>query len=269
VSSTWRGYRCYGKKVYTLSLLAVIAATSIFVFLSLYSEPRHVELYVNALTVLAAGAAFWASLRVLERQKLILYELLRAPWFYISTGLGLWLAAETLWLAYIVLLGEPLELSVADIAWVLGYVFVFAGLYKGVKPLSPLLRNANLGRKMRLALGLPLLLGALLVAATLAEVPEAVAEEGLLVVIVDSLYVLLDIVLLTLSLEAMVFFWKGKFVSGPALFSLGLALLAVSDLPYFAVGGYYPGNALDLLCVVSYIVMAAGIYVYSRQPPVI
>jgi len=248
--------------------LAVIAATSIFASLPLYSEPRHVELYVNALTVLAAGAAFWASLRVLERQKLILYELLRAPWFYISTGLGLWLVAETLWLAYILLVGEPLELSAADIAWVLGYILVFAGLYKGVKPLSSSLKS-TLGHRMKLALGPPLLLGALLVAAALAEIPEAIAEEGLLVVIVDTSYVLLDMVLLTLSLEAVAFFWRGKFARGPALFSLGLALLAVGDLPYFAVGGYCPGSLLDLLYAVSYMVMATGIYVYSRRPPVI
>ena len=247
--------------------LAVVAATSIFASLSLHSEPRHVELYVNALTVLAAGAAFWASLRVLERQKLILYELLRAPWFYISTGLGLWLVAETLWLAYILLVGEPLELSAADIAWVLGYILVFAGLYKGVKPLSSSLKS-TLGHRMKLALGPPLLLGALLVA-TLAEIPEAIAEEGLLVVIVDTSYVLLDMVLLTLSLEAVAFFWRGKFARGPALFSLGLALLAVGDLPYFAVGGYCPGSLLDLLYAVSYMVMAAGIYDYSRRPPVI
>jgi len=258
-----------GSQVYYFLALSVAAAVLTFSLLTLYSEPRCVELYVNTLTVLAAGAAFWASLRVLERQKLILYELLRASWFYVSTGLGLWLAAETLWLAHIALLGEPPGLSAADIARALGYALVLAGLYKGVKPLSLLTRGAGLGYKMRLAYAIPSALGALLIAAALAEIPRAVAEEGLLAVIVGISYVVLDAALLTLSLKAVAFFWRGRFVGGPALLSLGLALLAVSDSPYSAVGGYYPGNPLDMLRAISYMVMAAGIYAYSRQPPVI
>lgn len=259
----------YNERIYPFSVMSIVAVALTFTLLILYSEPRCVELYVNTLTVLAIGAAFWASLQVLKRQKLILYELLRASWLYISTGLGLWLVAETAWLTYILLLEEPLELSVADIAWALGYAFMFAGLYRGVKPLSFLTKSTGLGHKMRLTYAIPLVLGTLLVAATLTEIPEAIAKEGLLTVVVDTSYVLLDIVLLTLSLKAVVFFWRGRFVRGPALFSVGLALLAVSDLPYFAIGGYYPGNPLDLLCAVSYIVMATGIYVYSKQPPVI
>ena len=257
------------KKTYLLSILAITAVASFFVLMSLYSEPRYVELYVNVVTVLAAGATFWASLQVLEGQKWILYELLRAPWFYISVGLGLWLIAETVWLTYIVLLGEPLELSIADIAWVLGYVFMFAGLYRGVKPLHLLAKDTGLSRKTKLVYIAPLVLGILLIAETLAEAPRAIAEEGLPAVIMDTSYILLDVVLLTLSLETIVFFYGGKVARGLTLFSTGLALLAISDLPYFAIGGYYPGNPLDLLYIVSYMVIATGIYIYSRQLPVI
>jgi len=258
-----------GSQVYYSFAPSVAAAVLTFSLLALYSEPRCVELYANTLTVLAAGASFWASLRVLERQKLILYEPLRASWFYVSTGLGLWLVAEALRLAHIALLGGPPGLSAADVARALGYALVLAGLYRGVKPLSLLTRGADLGYKARLAYAIPPALGAPLIAAALAEIPEAVAEEGLLTAIVGVSYVVLDAALLTLSLKAVAFFWRGRFVGGPALLSLGLALLAVSDLPYSAVGGYYPGNPLDMLRAISYMVMAAGIYAYSRQPPVI
>ncbi len=263
-----RRYRMedYEKKAYLVAVLATVVIVLTFSLWCLYPGLYDVELYLNVLAVVAAGATFWVSLRVLDRQRWILYDLLRAPWFYISTGLGLWLVAETMWLSYIVLFGEPLELSLADIAWLMGYVFIAIGLYRGVKPLSLLSREARLSHRMRLAYALPLALGVILAAATLAEVPQAIAEEGLLTVIVDTSYVLLDLLLLTLSLEGVVFFYGGRLAKGASLFSVGLALLAVSDLPYFAIGGYYPGNILDLFYVLSYVVMATGIYIYSKQP---
>ena len=57
--------------------------------------------------------------------------------------------------------------------------------------------------------------------------------------------------------------------NGHILLSIGFALLAVSDLPYSVIGGYYPGNLLDLLYVISYIVITIGIYIYSKQPTII
>jgi len=257
------------RKICLLSISAVILIVFTFLLWCLYPELYDVEVYLNALTVVAAGAAFWASLRVLERQRWILYELLRAPWFYISVGLGLWLTAETIWLAYIVLLGEPLEFSVAGATWLLGYVFMLVGFYRGVRPLTLLTKKTSLSRRMRVAYLASLVLGVLLLTATFTRVPGAIAEEGLATVLVDTLYVVLDLALLTLSLEGAIFLYGGRLTKGPALFSLGMALLTVGDLPYFVIGGYYPGNILDLLYVVSYIVMATGIYIYSRQPPVI
>ncbi|GEM_PF-2531321 len=257
------------QKTYLISTLSIIIVAISFIILSTYFESQHVELYLNTLTVIAVGFAFWASLRVLNRQKWILYKLLKASWFYISIGFGLWFIAETIWLTYTIILGKPLEFSIADITWLLGYIFIFAGLYRSVKPFSLLFKKTGLNHKMKLAYAIPSILGTLLIAITLVNVPEVVNEEGLTTVIVDTSYVILDLVLLTLALKALLFFNSGKISNGLTLFSTGLALLAVSDLPYFVIGGYYPWNILDLLYVISYIVIATGIYIYSRQTPII
>jgi len=237
--------------------------------MSTYFKPQYVELYLNTLTVLTAGFSFWASLRVLNRQKWILYDILKASWFYISLGIGLCLTAETIWLVYIILLGEPQELSIADLAWIFGYIFIFAGLYKNVKPLYSIVKSAGLDYKTKIVYAAPLVIGAILIGTILAAIPGTLAREDLLTVIVDTSYIILDLILFTLSLEAAIFFHGGKAAKGHILFSTGLALLAISDLPYFVIGGYYPGNILDLLYVISYIVIATGIYVYSRQSPII
>ncbi len=273
MNSTWKKYSLANiehQKTYLISTLSIIIIIIVvFIILSIYSEPHYVELYLNTLTVLAAGVSFWASLKALKKQKWILYDLLKASWFYISVGIGLWLTAETIWLAYIIFLGEPLKLSIADLAWVLGYVFVFAGLYIGVKPLSSIVKSVNLSYKTKIVYAVPLVIGAILIGTTLAAIPSALAEEHLLTVIVDTSYIILDLILFTLSLEIVISFYGGKVAKGHIFFSTGLALRAISDLPYFAIGGYYPGNILDLLYVISYIVIASGIYVCSRQSPII
>ena len=257
------------QKIYLISASSIIIVIVVFIILSIYSEPHHIELYLNTSTVLAVGASFWASLKILKKQKWILYDLLKASWFYISVGIGLWLTAETIWLTYIILLGEPLELSIADLAWILGYIFILAGLYKNVKPLYSIVKSAGLDYKTKIVYAVPLVIGAILIGTILATIPGTLAREDLLTVIVDTSYIILDLILFTLSLEAAIFFHGGKAAKGNILFSTGLALLAISDLPYFVIGGYYPRNILDLLYVISYIVIATGIYVYSRQSPII
>ncbi|RLE84981.1 MAG: hypothetical protein DRJ39_02305 [Thermoprotei archaeon] len=257
------------KTIHFLTGLTIAFIVLIFVLWQLFLGTHGIDLYLNTLTVLAAGAALWSSLQVMKKQKMILYRLLKTSWFYISLGLSFWLIAETLWLAYILFLGEPLKLSTADIAWTLGYFFVFLGLYKGIKPISSILKSSGLSSRMKLAYTIPLALGALLIALALAEVPEAIEEEGLITVFIDTSYVILDLLLLTLSIESVLFFYRSKITKGLYVFSIGLLLLTISDLPYFTIGGYYPGNLLDLLYVISYVVMAAGIYFYSRQPPVV
>ena len=59
---------------------------------------------------------------------------------------------------------------------------------------------------MKLAYAIPLTLGALLISLALAEVPEAIEEEGLITVFIDTSYVILDLLLLTLSMEGVLIF---------------------------------------------------------------
>ena len=229
----------------------------------------HLGFCLGALTVVCAGAAFWASLRIVERQKGLLYKLLRVPWFYTSTGLGIWLMAETVRLAHLALLGYMFKPSPADAVWVLGYVFLLTGLYKCSVPISSLARDAGLGSKLWVARVIPLALSVPLVAAVLAASHEAAAHGLWGVVAANALRVVMDLVLLTFSLEEIVMFYGGKMARSLALFSLGLAVMALSDLPYSVVGGYWPGNPLDALRVASYALMALGVYLYSKQPLVV
>lgn len=229
----------------------------------------HLGLYFGALTVLCAGAAFWASLKIVERQRGLLYRLLKAPWFYTSTGLGLWLTAETVRLAHLALMGYLFKPSPADAVWVLGYIFLLIGLYRCANPLSSLARNAGLGGKLWIARAIPLALSVPLVAAVLVSSHEAAAGGLWAVIAANAMRVAMDLVLLTFSLEEMVVFYGGKMARSLALFSLGLAVMALSDLPYSVVGGYWPGNPLDALRVASYALMALGIYSYSKQPLVV
>ncbi len=266
VSENGEGYE---RRAYCVAALAIILVSVVFAVWNLYPDLHGVGACLDLLTVIASAAAFWASLRVLEKQRGILYDLLRAPWFYISAGLGLWLVAETIWFIYAAFLGRPLEVSLADSMWLSGYVSMIFGLYRGIKPLASISKDVKqVSRKVRLATVIPIALGVLLLALVITSAPREVIAKEPQVVVIDNLYMILDLVLLALTLQRVAFFYGGKVAKGPALFSLGLALMAISDMPYFVAGGYYPGNLLDLIYVISYIVIATGIYIYSKQPPV-
>ena len=240
------------------------------VLLMLISPLRgHLGFCLGALTVVCAGAAFWASLRIVERQKGLLYKLLRVPWFYVSTGLGLWLAAETVRLAHLALVGYLFRPSPADAVWMLGYVFMLVGLYRCAVPISSLANSAGLGGKLWAARLIPLALSIPLAVAVLAGSEEAAARGLWAVVAMNAMRVAMDLVLLLLSLEEMVVFYGGGMAKSLALLSLGLVAMALSDLPYSLVGGYWPGNPLDALRVASYALIALGVYSYSKQPLVV
>ena len=222
--------------------------------------------YIGALTVLASAATFWSSLKVLEKQKRILYDLIRAPWLHISVGLGLWLVASTTQLVFILLAVEPPDASFADIVKMLGYSFMIAGLSRSFGSLASLAKKTYLKRRIVMAYALPITLGAVLLTISLGALPQASLQGKLASTLISTAYIILDIALFTLSLEGTAIFLGGEAAKGLTIFSAGLALLAVSHLPHITLGSYNLTYILDLINIVSNIVMATGIYLYSKQP---
>ena len=245
---------------------AGILLVSIYLFM-MFLNPQNLGLLLNGIAVAAAAATVYAGITVIRQQKKIFGVSMRAPWFFISLGFFFWFAGEVCWFI------EPKPchirpISLADLMWVIGYVCVLYGFGSGLRPLTRLARVLG-GFKASITCAAPLLLASLLLSLMAPCLQRIFLEKGSLAALVDFIYVFLDIAVFTVAMEGAVFLgWRSR-AKGLIIMSAGLIMLAISDIPYSLVGGYWPGNPLDLLYALSYMVIATGVYEYSRQPVVI
>jgi len=92
-------------------------------------------LTINAIVnISAALAGIWLGFRLWRSAQR--GESLRAIWGSLTTGLILWLAGEMLWDIYQYLRGIQMPTSSpADIAWMLGYIAIIAGVWLRIRSL--------------------------------------------------------------------------------------------------------------------------------------
>lgn len=215
-------------------------------------------------TILASMTSFYCSLKVLRRHLRVVGGVLESTWFFMSYGLGIWTVAEITFGLSRMLGGTASEFTLADVLWIAGYFLVAYSLYRLARPIQIMTRGSYLSRRIKLAYLLSAYLGGSLLILSLYRLESAAPSiEGL--DMFNLFYVALDAVLLTLSLQATIFFYYSNIWKSFLVFSLGMMLLAVGDLPYFVIGGYFPCNILDLLYSYSYLLIGLGLYIYNIQ----
>jgi len=199
----------------------------------------------------STGAAFGSSLSILERHRRALGAISRSPWFYTSTGMGMWLVSETMGLVYAILEWSYHWLTPADLVWLIGCLVVLIGLWKGLRPLVKLVEEAGLGVLVKAVWAVSLVLGVVALISTaiggagLADVPRVIRAA-------------LALALLALSLEGVALFYGGSAAKSMAAVSLGLVFLALGALASVFVEE-------SLLRIAGYALMAVGLYSYSKH----
>jgi two-component system, sensor histidine kinase PdtaS len=255
-----------------------IALIAIVVNAILYLPPVYrlvgadTVLLVNNLTSIAAAIIsvwlayrLWRSFQPGESQRLI--------WGSLVAGLFLWMIAEIIWDSYQLLLGIILpSASLADLAWVLGYIALITGLILRLRSFRMRLTKPWQFAILAAFGVLVVLVVFYMIFPVLNDTPTGLSYEKFS----GLFYPVFDLVLACLAL-LLVLVLEGGLLSKPwTAIALACLFIAVSDLLYaFALTrGIYqvnPAAGLDLLSYLidtsytfAYVLMALGIYLQAR-----
>ncbi len=219
------------------------------------------------LPIVCAGAAVVMLASTLSAFKVM--DQTKAAWLLLFLGIGLFFLGEVLYGVQELFLGVDLDEvfpSIADAAWSLGYLPIFAGL------LMLLIGYVQAGFPMGnfakyLVAGLALLgLGAFLIVTLFAPI---LADETLsgLTGFFYLFYPLADLVLLVPALilaAVTATLGRGMLARPWMLIAAGFALLGIADIAYSSLdwqGLYGPGSAIDIAWNAGYCVIGlAGLY---------
>ncbi|MEM1509617.1 MAG: hypothetical protein QW291_01860 [Thermofilaceae archaeon] len=240
-------------------LIAIMAL--VFPTILLSPQPDSFTVYVNLYTTVTALIAVLHCFRILETLHQSSSSLIR-PWIFITAGLALWTSAELTFSTHLVLLGEAPLLSLADFLWLIGYPFLFHGISGIASPISRLLRQAGLKNGKRVKLFVHILVIAFIFMILAVRSP-IILEKGVLEIIM-TLYVVLDLALLTLALSTVTVFYPGYYAFPLTLICASFAMFAVSDFLYMMAGAY-ESTLADLIYAFTYVTLNIGLYLYWKK----
>lgn len=171
----------------------------------------------------------------------------RKLWAWFMVGWGLWAIGEILYVVLGYILDEIPYPSLADIAYIVGTIFLIIGL---ILRLRQNLRELSTTQKLvywLLALGTVAAVYFLVLQPIVADV----AEYGLLMTALNAFYPISDLILFLLGLR-LIFDYTGRGASstGWLLVVIGFLLITIADLVYtYAVSYdlYFPNDQANLL----------------------
>lgn len=247
----------------TIAAYLLMAITAlVFPAMLLLPQPDSFTVYVNLYTTVAALIAVLHCFRILEALRQSPSSLLLRHWIFITAGLALWASAEFILLIHLVLLGEAPLFSLADFLWLMGYPFLLHGISGIARPISKLLRQAGLKSEKQVRSFIHILVLALAFV-ILAMRGPVILEKGVSEIIM-TLYVILDLSLLTLAFSVVAVFYPGSYAFPLTLICASFAILAVSDLLYMIARTYELAPA-DLIYAFTYVTLTVGLYLYWKK----
>jgi hypothetical protein len=243
---------------YVIGLLVGIFAINSFIGLVIDSEINFVYYDLTRLGIVGGATAL--SLIVFAKQG---YRgLFGRAYTALAAGLIMYLAAESVWTYYEVVLGEESPFpSIADAFYLIGYagfgyyqfaLFKFYG--KGVKKLVYLIVIPTI------------IILAVLFLENLISLYELTGEEDLLTVVLSVAYPVLDSVIFIPAILMILNSWKGQLTFVPWIFISWVLsgsadiLFAYSSVPQFEA--IFP--AVTMIYNAAYLFMAVGLLWYLR-----
>lgn len=249
------------RSVYLAWTASILSVTLIFAFQSHYSTL--IGPFSNIITPIVAGTALFSSYRCLPRYGFNLRGKFDRVWIYFTLGMASWTIAEVTWGIYYFILKIPVPYpSVAD--------FFYIGAYF---PLSLALLTyfhtfrAGMTKQMTLVS-----VGAIAVCCALVlgfVVPVEFAKtQPLLTALTNSIYPILDLLLISLTILSVVLFVRGTLGRWWAVLATGIVLDIIGDEVFLylsARGMYYNGSFDDLFYIAAYFMFALAFYVHRTK----
>ncbi|HYB75633.1 MAG TPA: hypothetical protein VEC08_01610 [Nitrososphaerales archaeon] len=239
----------------------IIGVSLIFALQPFY--PNSIGAISNILPAACATTAFVSSLSCMRRYGFRWRLNFEVVWFMLTIGMGLWAIAEGTWSYYYFVLKVDVPFpSVADIFYMGGYVPIIAALLGYLDTFHEGLTRRRLGIAV-LAIGLAAVLVFVFV------LPIELAESASLwQFLVDMLYPVLDLTLVSLAILALAIFVGGRLARWWMLFGAAAALYVIGDeffLFQIARGTYYNGSYDDLIFLLGYLTFALAFYAHRKE----
>lgn len=149
----------------------------------------------------------------------------RKVWFTLMGGLLFWLLGETLWLYYEGVAGVAPEASLADGAWLFGYLFILAAFVAQYR-----LLKVRLGRKYELGIGVAVFLAAMATSLLTGWVTTGDGDLTRLERAVYVAYMVGDFLLLYWALLMAGLYWGGKLSFAWLLVAVGVSFYSAGDV---------------------------------------
>jgi len=242
-------------------LVGIVGVSLVFTFQGFY--PDYIGPLSNFFPPICACAAFLSSLSCMRRYGFTLRLNFEAVWFLFTLGTGLWVLAESFWAFYYFVLKVAVPYpSLADIFYIGGYLPVMAGLLGYLDTFRVALSKRRLG----FAVGV---IAAAIALALIFILPVELAQNLTpLKFLIDMIYPVLDMALLSLAVLSLSIFIGGSIAKWWMIFGVGAALYVIADelfLYQVANGTYYNGSFDDLIFLLGYLTFALAFYAHRKE----
>ena len=251
------------KNLYLASILLGAILALIYFFQNQYSDFMY--LFSNAFPPLIAGVAVASSSFALRKYWGKPEDKFSKIWLGFTLGMIFWFLGELGWAVYTLMLNVKIPYpSIADIAWLIGYIPMMAAFHWYVRTFQ-FTTSKRLYKIGAVIIGL-ICLGHF--AYFLTPVFAEMAETEVTTLAVDIAYPALDLVLLGYALLALLIFFRGKIAVAWSLISAAL-LMDVAAYMLFTYttlqGTYYSWHPLELMFHFGYILYALAFYVHRKE----
>ena len=191
-------------------------------------------------------------------------------WLGLMIGFVLWAVGETLWAYYDIRLGEEVPFpSIADLAWAVGYLPLWAALFLRYRSIE--VRGGAALWAALLAVGIVAVLVVRYILWPIITYPD---YERSIEKFLDVLYPVGDLILLLAAVLVSIALWGGRLSSAWQLVAVGMAVLGMADLLFVYASWneiYITEGSPNLITFLSdvpyvgaYLIIAVGEYVQAR-----
>jgi len=251
------------KTPYLASLLLGVILALIYFFQNQYSDFMYV--FSNAFPPVIAGVAVASSYFALRKYWGRPGDRFSKTWLGFTLGMIFWFLGELGWAIYTLFLNVEIPYpSIADAAWLIGYIPIMAAFHWYV-------RNFQFTISKRLYKAGAVIIGLICLghfAYFLAPVFAEMAETEVTTLAVDIAYPALDLTLLGYALLALLIFARGKIARAWALISGAVFMDVVADMLFTYTtlqNTYHNGHPLELLFHFGYILYALAFYAHRKE----
>jgi len=251
------------KTPYLASLLLGVILALIYFFQNQY--PDFMYVFSSTFPPVIAGVAVASSSFALKKYWGRPGDKFSKIWLGFTLGMIFWFLGELGWAIYTLLLNVEIPYpSIADAAWLIGYVPIMAAFHWYVKTFQFTISKA-LYKTGAIIIGLASL-GLFMYFLT--PVFAEIAEAEVVTIAIDVAYPVLDLCLFGYALLALLIFVRGKIAIAWSLISAAVFMDVVADMLFTYTtlqGTYYDGHPLELLFHFGYILYALAFYAHRKE----